>query len=178
MTKACSLKLHHFYLARFKVALLGLIGGTMKYLFLFMSLICIGFFQNCSKGSETFSALNAQAVASGTDAPTGGLSTTTDDPGSGSGSSCSGHGSANDQSNICIIHAPGKSLKLAYDDSVLAEQNAVPKVICTTADACLNIASQKFDIQSTERRGYCNGHNPNVLHLSADQLQQLIDVTQ
>jgi hypothetical protein len=69
---------------------------------------------------------------------------------------------------VCILAGPGKSVKLGMTSgSVLQGQNPVPGVLCMSANACLNIASQGFSVKGPEFRGYCKPHgNPHVTQIS------------
>jgi len=69
---------------------------------------------------------------------------------------------------VCILGGPGKSVKLGMSsEGRLRGQNKIPKVVCMTREACLDIASRVFVVKGPELRGYCkSGGNPHVTHLS------------
>lgn len=90
---------------------------------------------------------------------------------------------------VCVLDYPGKSVKLGIDkhDNFVedpglgnihntAKHSTKQRVLCMTKSACLNIASQKFDVVSAEFRGYCkHHHNKHVVHISDSDLQKKID---
>jgi hypothetical protein len=76
--------------------------------------------------------------------------------------------------NVCILDGPGKSVKLGISDTgVMGGQHPIPGVLCMSANACLNIASQIFKVKGPEFRGYCKlpHGNPHVTHITDAQLQ-------
>lgn len=74
----------------------------------------------------------------------------------------------------CILNRSGKSLKLGYVGMSLSGVMSVAQSVCISPDACLNIVSQKFQVEGVYDRGYCN-HNPNVTRLSDAEIQALVD---
>lgn len=79
--------------------------------------------------------------------------------------------------NVCILAGPGKSVKLGVTAAgAMQGQHPIPGVLCISADACLNIASQVFDVKGPEFRGYCKAKgNPHVTHLTDEQLKAKVD---
>lgn len=80
--------------------------------------------------------------------------------------------------NVCILQGPGKSVKLGQNpDAVPGGQHKIPGVLCMSARACLEIASQAFEVKGPEFRGYCKTPhgNPHVFHVTDAQLQVKID---
>lgn len=77
---------------------------------------------------------------------------------------------------VCILEGPGKSVKLGMTDA-LGGQNKIPKVLCMSRAACLDIASQAFEVKGPEFRGYCKlpHGNPHVIHVTDEELQQKVD---
>lgn len=80
--------------------------------------------------------------------------------------------------NVCILAGPGKSVKLGIESGKLQGQNAIPNVLCMSANACLNIASKLFDVKGPEFRGYCKspGGNPHVQHITDADLAAQVAV--
>lgn len=78
---------------------------------------------------------------------------------------------------VCILAGPGKSLKLGILSGAPKGQHKVPSVLCMSETACLEIASQAFEVKGPEQRGYCKSPqgNPHVHHVTDAQLQALVD---
>ena len=78
---------------------------------------------------------------------------------------------------VCILEGPGKSVKLALQENGNpGGQNKVPRVMCMSQLACLDIAAQKFDVKGAYFRGYCKSNgNPHVVHVTNAELQDKID---
>lgn len=76
---------------------------------------------------------------------------------------------------VCILEGPGKSIKLGQI-TTLGGQHKIPQVLCMTRVACLDIASQAFEVKGPEFRGYCKPKgNPHVVHVTDAELQAKID---
>jgi hypothetical protein len=169
-----------------------------KFIFLFSIAALITMFQNCQKAAYTSSSEDSLSKAQSVLTPV-----QSDDPEDASGQIVQPsqdepspdepsqdvvtHGNGQDNGNriengtendgvsgdyVCILDGPGKSIKLGLADK-LQGQNAIPGVLCMTAHACLDIASQAFGVKGPELRGYCkSAHgNPNVTHISDTDLQ-------
>lgn len=76
---------------------------------------------------------------------------------------------------ICILEGPGKSIRLAYAANGLYGKVGTPQVVCMSENACLNIASQHFDVKLAAKRGFCPNKNPHVVEFSDAQMQSKID---
>lgn len=104
-------------------------------------------------------------------------------PGSGNpGNGHPGNGNANGKDKggnyVCILEGPGKSVKLGLgQDDKAGGQNKIPRVLCMSQNACLNIASQVFGVKGPEKRGYCKlpQGNPHVFHITDAQMQVKVD---
>ena len=81
---------------------------------------------------------------------------------------------------VCILDGPGKSVKLAINEAGdLQGRNSVPRVLCMSSKACLEIASQAFTVKGPEKRGYCKpGGNKHVSHITDAELAGKILVLQ
>jgi hypothetical protein len=77
--------------------------------------------------------------------------------------------------SICILEGPGRSVRLGLINDELAAVGQTPRVVCTTERACSEIVSKKFDVKSSERRGFCNGQNPHVVRLNENEISNLIN---
>lgn len=77
---------------------------------------------------------------------------------------------------VCILEGPGKSVKLGVLND-LGGQHKIPQVLCMSRAACLNIASQAFEVKGPEFRGYCKlpHGNPHVVHVTDAELQTKVD---
>jgi len=69
---------------------------------------------------------------------------------------------------ICILDGPGKSVRLGVSASgQLQGQNPIPRVLCMSREACLNIVSAKFNVKGPHKRGFCKANgNPHVIRVS------------
>lgn len=79
---------------------------------------------------------------------------------------------------VCILNGPGKSIKLGLTaGGAPAGQHKIKAVLCMTENACLNIASQAFEVQGAYFRGYCKlpHGNPHVIHITEGQLQEKVN---
>lgn len=76
---------------------------------------------------------------------------------------------------VCITKGPGKSHKISLGDKeTLESATSTPQTICMSEFACKELVSQKFDVTGAEKRGYCKGNNPHVIHLTDAQVGALI----
>jgi len=79
--------------------------------------------------------------------------------------------------HICILEGSGKSVRLGLvGENQLGEIGSTQNAVCMSKEACLNIVSQRFDVVSAEKRGFCKGKSPQVFHLSSAQLRDLLDL--
>src|SRR5262249_43077053 len=86
----------------------------------------------------------------------------------GSISQTSGAGESSLNHFACILEGPGKSIKLGSSGG----QHQIPQVLCMSQEACLEIASQAFEVKGPEFRGYCKPQgNPHVAHVTNEDLQ-------
>ncbi len=98
-------------------------------------------------------------------------------PGNGNGNGAGANkppATDNGGGNVCILAGPGKSVKLGQSAAAVpGGQNPIPGVLCMSAKACLEIASQAFDVKGPEFRGYCKlpHGNPHVTHVTDAELQ-------
>jgi hypothetical protein len=76
---------------------------------------------------------------------------------------------------ICILAGSGQSQKLGLVDGDLVSKNATPSTVCTTEEACFTIASQKFEVISAKRTGYCKNGKAHSIALSAEELLDLVN---
>lgn len=76
---------------------------------------------------------------------------------------------------VCITKGPGKSHKISLGDKeTLESATSTPQTICMSEFACKELVSQKFEVTGVEKRGYCKGNNPHVIHLTDAQVGALI----
>ena len=80
--------------------------------------------------------------------------------------------SASGLNYVCVLKGNGKSNLLSFKDRLLGE-NSTPNTVCTTERACLEIASETFEVVQAVKRGYCK-NNPHVVRLSEDALSSLL----
>ncbi len=102
-----------------------------------------------------------------------------DDPGKKNNQSSASDNSSKERSLsgeevfTCVLEGPGSSVRLGAISEKLLAIKGVPNLICMTKLACEEIVSQKFVVKSSFASGFC-GKNPNVIVLSDDELQSLM----
>ena len=88
-----------------------------------------------------------------------------------------GGGHSSDSSYLCILEGPGKSVKLNYvtESGAYADESA-SHAACMSKHACLNIASQAFDVKLAERRGFCKtaAAKSGRVHLTDKQVEEAV----
>jgi len=98
------------------------------------------------------------------------------------GSSCD-HPCQHDQGNdgdglvgCILLEGHGQSLKLGLLTSKLNGVDSRAESVCIPADVCLNQVAAAFKVPTEVApgsQGFCNG-NPNIVHLTAAQVQNLL----
>lgn len=164
-----------------------------------VGLLTIVAFQNCGKVNFQPGDDMVITAKSGTSDETAGLPDNPDDISQISGTSddgndghtCDHHSSNNsndshskngiESSNVdgaeyvCILDGPGNSVRLGIVSEALQAVGHTPTTLCMSQSACLQIANQKFVVKAAVKRGYCNGHNPNVIQISDEDFQAKIN---
>lgn len=90
----------------------------------------------------------------------------------------SGQDRPNQQGNgrfICILEGPGKSVRLGISSELMLENGHTPDTVCMSERACREIVSQKFQVKGPEERGFCPDHNPHVISMTDEQIQEKIN---
>lgn len=166
----------------------------MKRVLVFASIIgTVVLFQNCQGANYTASSSQqsslkpgelGEVVSNDPEDATGEIeqpATPVDDDNQDPGTNPPGKDKNKDKSadgqNVCILAGPGKSVKLGMgSDGTMHGQNPVPEVLCMSANACLNIASQIFDVKGSYFRGYCKSNgNPHVSHITDAELKAKVN---
>jgi len=75
---------------------------------------------------------------------------------------------------ICILDGHGKSQHLAFNAVSVYSDNSTPHSLCMSMEACLDIASKKYNVKAVGRRGYCKNGKAGTRSVSEEELVALI----
>jgi hypothetical protein len=149
-----------------------------KYIYSVLTLFLLVGFQNCGKpvnfsNSDSIDdKVTTAADGDLTDVPIPDDAANHDnDPGTGNVNP----DPSGEQKYVCVVNGfSGQSHKIVYIGGTVDAENSTMNDVCMTYTACTDIISAKFDVRRPSFRGFCNGHNPHVVHFNDAQIADLV----